>query len=432
MKIFQIKVDKPSRHVYIIDVASFFTVMVGFITRLWRCTMKTETLRRNKADIVNRYKRSESLSSIGRHFNCSGALVCKFLKEECGVSVRKQNSLKDYQEKIKEMMDSGCNTEDIVKETGLPATTCRRYIKQLGYDISYKKAGSFKLEKHYDEIIRLYNEEGKGCTQISKIIGCSEPAVSAILRRHGHKGDKYLIKRNVNHDFLDTIDTEEKAYFVGYFMGDGCNMKTRWEISSIDYDILCKIKKSIGFDGDIKECDDINIRKNTKWRTKYKITIGSSKMCDRLKEISCFPRKSCLLESSNVRLKNVKNNIPTTLMRHFFRGWLESDGTIYTLQKGKRTYAAFCGSENIINDCYNYLSNLKMNGIVCKPYRKDYYIYQLRFSKIADVYLLLKYLYNDATIYMDRKYDKAMYFLKNLDGREELLKKRLEQKKHIS
>ena len=69
-------------------------------------------------------------------------------------------------------------------------------------------------------------------------------------RKRVHKGmlkTKYSYDRN----YFEKIDTEDKAYFLGFLYADGFNTKQgfRLQISQKDEDVLLKLKENIKYTG---------------------------------------------------------------------------------------------------------------------------------------------------------------------------------------
>ncbi len=74
------------------------------------------------------------------------------------------------------------------------------------------------------EVVNKYNN-GAGSTALAKVYSCSESTIVGVLKRHkipirgigascyNAMGDKVT--------FFNTIDTEEKAYWLGFITADG-------------------------------------------------------------------------------------------------------------------------------------------------------------------------------------------------------------------
>ena len=73
-------------------------------------------------------------------------------------------------------------------------------------------------------------------------------AINGLLRRNGYKSksqSELQRKYSINENFFDVIDTEEKAYFLGFLYADGCNATNRnaviLSLKEDDRDILEKL-----------------------------------------------------------------------------------------------------------------------------------------------------------------------------------------------
>ena len=93
--------------------------------------------------------------------------------------------------------------------------------------------------------------------------------------------------------------------------------------------------------------------------------------------------------------------VPNDLIKHFFRGFIDGDGTINgSLQKGKRVCFGICSmSEKIIDDFIAF-NNSDFHKYLYKN------IYTAEVAAKDKVYKYINFYYKDATIYLDRKYEK--------------------------
>ena len=109
-----------------------------------------------------------------------------------------------------------------------------------------------------------------------------------------------------NHNYFKTIDTEEKAYILGFLYADGYNSDKQVVISQLeqDVDILEKINKALDADNQIKRKLD---------------------MCTDLTNLGCFRNKSLACTFPTF--------LDKSLVRHFIRGYFDGDGCVWI---GKR------------------------------------------------------------------------------------------------
>jgi hypothetical protein len=202
---------------------------------------------------------------------------------------------------------------------------------------------------------------------------------------------RYYKYYTVNSSFFDNIDTEEKAYILGFIYSDGyLNEKKNTitiDLSYLDYDIVYKI--GYCFYGD-EAFDKVKFydRANENKGVFCIINITSQELVSKLKEFGCHQRKSLTITYPTV--------ISDNLQRHFIRGYFDGDGGIFS------TYAtiSICGSEMFISELRNRLINeLNMYfGLRIGD------CYSLILSGRRQIYKFLKWIYEDSNIYLERKY----------------------------
>ena len=305
--------------------------------------------------LINEYKQGKTIRDIAKEQKCSTRTILEY-NEKHSISPKEYNPAYEYQYQDKEWLEKQVelygNGLVIAQATGLPVTSINRYITKFGL------------------VERKYTTKQK---------------------------------TNQNDSYFELIDTEEKAYWLGFIMADG-NMYERQnsignrytlsiKLKSTDKEHLEKFANAIEFDG------KINIREQMRNNTKtigVEIRVNSPKMCEDLMRHGIVPRKS--------GKEQIPNSVPEHLIRHFIRGFFDGDGSINgDISKGKTARISFCSmSEKIINQIINYTRN----DISINKY--NYNLLTCNISKKESVYKFLRWLYKDATVYLDRKYLKSM------------------------
>lgn len=125
-----------------------------------------------------------------------------------------------------------------------------------------------------------------------------------------------------NHNYFKSIDTEEKAYILGFLYADGYNSDKQVVIVQLeqDVDILEKINKALDADNQIKR----KIQKENKKIT-CQLCYSSIDLCADLTNLGCFRNKSLTCTFPTFLEKS--------LIRHFIRGYFDGDGCVWV---GKR------------------------------------------------------------------------------------------------
>src|SRR5690606_3697907 len=130
-------------------------------------------------------------------------------------------------EEIENLYMAGLSGAKIAKKTGISSTQVRRVLKSrnvkarsLRTDPELEK----KIFEEYNAGNGANNSVGFGAESIAKKYNIEPCTVRQIVRRLGgeiRKRGECNRRYPINHDFFDEIDTEEKAYFLGFMMADG-------------------------------------------------------------------------------------------------------------------------------------------------------------------------------------------------------------------
>jgi intein/homing endonuclease len=206
----------------------------------------------------------------------------------------------------------------------------------------------------------------------------------------------------VNEKYFEIIDTEEKAYWLGYIWADGySSRKAPWFlcIQTKDIEHLKLFCKNINYQGKIKMPKISGGFANAS--TMGRITICRKKICNDINNLGRYNQEMIIPEK-----------IPNKLIRHFIRGYFDGDGSVYTYIKSgwpknaKKRYfynrleVSIIGTISILDSIRNNILNIKTR---IKKSKTDYMKY-LVISNKKDTQEFYNYLYENATIYLERKY----------------------------
>lgn len=241
----------------------------------------------------------------------------------------------------------------------------------------------------------MYNE-GMSIATISKELGVKRQSLSKRLKE---KYDLEILpngKKKIDSNYFNSIDSEEKAYWLGFLFADGyisSTNKIELSLKESDKDHILKFKESI------KSNHAINKKKNIlngKTFYSYRISIADSNLSKNLKELGCINNKSltCKFPLLNEEL------VPS-----FIRGFFDGDGSFYfdnRYNKMNPRCEFSCGSIDFINKLKEILKGYY--GIDSNLYA-DRNIYSLRISGKDNNMKFLDLIYKNATIKLDRKYE---------------------------
>lgn len=280
------------------------------------------------------------------------------------------------QDKYIELCNKGKTRQEIATEIGVTKRTLYTYQSTLGI---YAKDGNDCSERI--ERFKVLCDEGYTRKEIAEKMQLSISMVDKYIKRTGTHPVRSR-KPNANEHFFDVIDTEEKAYILGFIFADGYIDTTErnlsFRLNKKDIDVLLKIKEALSCGNSIADC--------------------STKNCVRLNVSSKY--LASVLSKYGV-IKNKTKTLPfpqlsDCLYRHFFRGYCDGDGCVH-----KRQVTIVIGSEKFFHGYVDYLENKFQKYISCSRNNKNYYtvVFSRKDKDIID------WMYKDSNIYLDRKHE---------------------------
>lgn len=251
-----------------------------------------------------------------------------------------------------------------------------------------------KQTKITDEEAVLLLESGMSLAKIGRDYKISADCLSLRLRKKGIKIINRQNERSTNHDFFEIIDTEEKAYWLGFLFADG---NVHGTTNQIELGLSMKDKSHLE-----KYVKALNLECEVKFREKTKsnrVTFFSKKMKQDLIDKGCVPKKSLILERPK--------NIPNHLNIHFIRGYFDGDGCLSIMRKNKGIdlYTPTCkmlGTKDLLTFIQETI-NLTSGKLIISNKKGDERCKEFGYYS-SNAILFLNMIYNNANVYLDRKY----------------------------
>lgn len=261
-------------------------------------------------------------------------------------------------------------------------------------------------EKQVQYIRKLYIEDKMSSQKIGKLFNVSPPTIQKILRELGiiRSVGKSNTKYKQNNNYFKIIDTEDKAYWLGFIYADGYitkNNQLRINLQIKDENHLVKFYKFIESDREVKYTKKISGNKIYYGCYAY---IANTDFTKHLISKGCTNNKSLNLKFPTYDI------VPKDLIYHFIRGYFDGDGSIFVSRIDKNTNHKyikinFTGTYGMI---LNIRTHLNCNNIKLEN-KGNFYV--LSINGNHQVFNILdNYIYKDATIYLDRKYEKYRKF----------------------
>ena len=164
----------------------------------------------------------------------------------------------------------GLSCTQVAKQKGLTVSTVCNYFKRYNLKVENRQNLDRISNK---ELIKRYNN-GESLTKIAKDCGSSVGKLGDTLRSLGIEVVNQQNKLRFNENVFDTIDTEEKAYWLGFIFADGYissqkegkkkQYKFELTLGVEDIDHLHKFNKFIGYEGDNVKAKPVKYKGNTR------------------------------------------------------------------------------------------------------------------------------------------------------------------------
>lgn len=256
------------------------------------------------------------------------------------------------------------------------------------------------------------NYQDKSYKEIGEYLGRKEQAIRSKIHYLGLKKSIY----HCNYNYFETIDTEDKAYWLGFIYADGNVNKARStlriNLQARDNLHLSKLNKCIDGNFNIRIYDE---KHGDKMYLMCQILVYSTKIVRDLMDKGVVPHKSNI-----ITFPGLQND----LIRHFIRGYFDGDGSVCERKHKKGpsdlVCSFTCGSLEFLESLRVILFSNDIKSYLVKDKRGEKYSLSLAGLQNPDTFL--HYIYDDSTVYLDRKYIKKENLYKSLNIEQRLLR----------
>ena len=254
-----------------------------------------------------------------------------------------------------------------------------------------------KIKLPISKIISEYNS-GLSSLELAKKYNVSKKVILDRLRKaHIDRRSISASKRkySLNEDYFENIDTEEKAYWLGFLLADGNisysgrynkGRHLRIALQNKDKNHLEKMKFSL------KSNYNLKLDKNNC----FWLCFNSLKLTKDLENLGWFDFK----KNGNTR---ILESVNITLRKHLIRGLIDGDGWIFDAKR--RWILGFVDLHKSTVDWFHeYIQSIGFGKKtkVKKCLKANAWKVAYSNKKVPD---LLKHFYEKSKINLDRKYD---------------------------
>lgn len=256
------------------------------------------------------------------------------------------------------------------------------------------KGGIYKIPE--EEVITRY-KNGESCQTIADFFHVTFHTISDILEKNNISRNNKYKNLKLNENYFENIDTNDKAYFLGFMLTDGnISLKEniiRLSLSSKDEEILTVFKEKTGNENKICVREDEKHSERT-------FQLRSKKWKDDLAKYGVIPQKTFSCE-----IPVLSEN----MMPHLIRGMIDGDGWI----SEKSHQIGFCGNEKTVNQLKAYLVKT-LNIYDVKVIHTETNLWQVTWASQKDILKIGNYIYqNKDNCYLTRKYNNFLQIIQD-------------------
>jgi hypothetical protein len=282
--------------------------------------------------------------------------------------------------------------------------------------------------KESDKIIKSY-QSGLSCKEIGNIFNCSKQTINSFLKSQGitlRDSSHCQIKYDIDENIFEKIDNPEKSYWLGMLTGDGWITDSNdfgLSLEQNDKDLIYKFRDFLKSNHPIVLKNN-KIKKDGTNSISAEIRITNKKIVSDLKKYNFCPNKTLGMDFPIIDEK---------LLCYYMLGLIDSDGSFYLKNHYKKNNVKllnfnFVGPSKFVEDFQNKLikkcgiSKTKLGLSKVTPFIKT-----VGYAGYKNIYKIVRFLYEDPPIWMERKRKIALEYLITKYPSDEWIIKKLNQ-----
>lgn len=223
-----------------------------------------------------------------------------------------------------------------------------------------------------------------------------------LIRSNKINSRKYALDETFFHE----IDTERKAYWLGFIYADGYVSRGKTNQKCVGIALKSKERPHLEqFRRDIQATYPIGTYTTDSYGmdVEYvRILMTSTQMFDDLVSKGVLEHKSLILTFPNATV------VPPALLHHFIRGYFDGDGSFARSKKDKEIYTVkILGTKEFLNELSSKMGF--PNRTLRKRHKKSHKNnWTLEIGGRKQVVAVGDYMYRDATMFMKRKWQRYL------------------------
>lgn len=211
-----------------------------------------------------------------------------------------------------------------------------------------------------------------------------------------------------NENYFEKIDTSEKAYWLGFLFADGYILDTtgtgHYGQDKVGLSVAADSKDALEkFRASIQATNPITWEEKTNCQSIGRILLTSQKTVNDLIDKGCVKQKTLILRPPQ--------HMPEEFTWHFIRGFFDGDGSLACSSSKKSKVAIYnLNFTTTYEMAYWLQQQFEGKGSIYPEKRREHTWY-FNIGGNRQVIHFCKKMYNDATVYLDRKYNRYLELL---------------------
>ena len=245
-------------------------------------------------------------------------------------------------------------------------------------------------------LVEYKQSEDISLTKLAEKYKISRKTLTKRLKDEGYPIINRQNEVRIDETMFDVIDSEEKAYWLGFLYADGnigsSEYKLEMNLQASDWEHMKKFQEFLKY-----KKDEVRIRPSYgKGGPVCRFSIRNKHIWAALNEKGCTPRKTLTLCFPDKSLFK-----DPELLRHFMRGYVDGDGClgIYPTKTGIDTVLSITGMRKFLEAFAEVLGE---KATIYDKKNSKASCLQFGYRKARKI---ARFLYDDATIYLQRKFD---------------------------
>lgn len=307
--------------------------------------------------------------------------------------------------KIVELYNQGMTQPEIAQIYGCSTSAVSSVMKKMNVE---GRAGGSKNTQ--DEVLKMCEMYQRGALlkDIANTFGTTRATVSKLIKKNGVKIDRFTY--HFNEHYFDQVDSQDKAYILGLLWADGHNRVDKGsvilELQEDDRLLLEKINSATENERPLRMVA-LN-EKNPSWKNQYNLLWQSKHLSNILNKYGMCQRKSLVLEFPIWLDKN--------LYSHFVRGYVDGDGCVCYMKHNRKIQVSMTGTRMFLEYVQKICESIGVKSYISHDKRANEVICQLSIVSNMCSATFLDWMYKDANLKIERKYDKYQQFLQGVNN----------------